>query len=156
MRAVVWISEGTWEGCVKAARALIPEGAEITLLHVSPSDVEELATHGSARLLGRRHHPPPVRRVAAEEAKTLLGRAAALLERPAGLESRRGRVEREVVTACAGADLLVLARSGKPRLGPPSLGPRTRFVVDHAPCHVLLVWPGEPPRLDTIPPPKRV
>ncbi|MFD5466969.1 hypothetical protein ACFWIQ_29700 [Kitasatospora sp. NPDC127059] len=25
--------------------------------------------------------------------------------------------------------------------GPHSLGPATRFVVDHAPCAVLLVWP---------------
>ena len=67
---------------------------------------------------------------------------------------RHGRVEREVVTACAGADLLVLARDGDDeRLGPKSLGRHARFVVDHAPCRVLLVWPGEPPAADLPPPP---
>ncbi|HZB50551.1 MAG TPA: universal stress protein, partial [Mycobacteriales bacterium] len=59
---------------------------------------------------------------------------------------RRGRPEREVVAAAAGMDLLVLARDGDDRqLGPRSLGPQTRFVVDHAPCPVLLVWPGPAP-----------
>ncbi|NEB92870.1 universal stress protein, partial [Streptomyces bauhiniae] len=39
------------------------------------------------------------------------------------------------------------------RLGPHSLGPAARFIVDHAPCPVLLVWPGQAPDLGTIPPP---
>jgi nucleotide-binding universal stress UspA family protein len=40
--------------------------------------------------------------------------------------------------------MLVCVRDGAPGLpGPDSLGPVTRFVVDHAPCGVLLVWPGE-------------
>jgi hypothetical protein len=34
----------------------------------------------------------------------------------------------------------VLARDGEARVGPHSLGPRTRFVVDHAACQVLVVW----------------
>jgi nucleotide-binding universal stress UspA family protein len=67
--------------------------------------------------------------------------------------ARRGRVEREVISASADTDLLILARDGRYRLGPPSLGPRTRFVLDHAPCEVLLVWPGDPPGLETLPPP---
>ena len=50
----------------------------------------------------------------------------------------------------AGADLLILARDGELRLGPKSLGPRSRFVLDHAPCQVLLVWPEPPPGIDTI------
>ena len=67
--------------------------------------------------------------------------------------TRRGRVEREVVAACADADVLLLARDGDTRLGPKSLGPRARFVVDHAPCTVLLVWAQRPPGIDTIPAP---
>ena len=39
------------------------------------------------------------------------------------------------------------------RLGPRSLSPVSRFVVDHAPCPVLLVWPSLAPGLTTIPPP---
>ena len=159
MRAVVWISENTWEGCVERARAVIPDRAEITLLHVSPTDVEDVVERGRISLLGRRPPPPPgppVRAIAAEEAQSLLAQAQTRLGRPADLVSRRGRVEREVVQACADADLVVLARDGKPRLGPPSLGPRVRFVVDHAPCQVLLVWAYEPPAVETIPaPPER-
>lgn len=159
MRAVVWISEDTWEACVDRAAALLPGDAEVTLLHVSPQDVEELAERAGPRLLGRHPPPPPgppLRVVAEEEAQALLGEAGARLGRPSRTISRRGRVEREVVAACDGADLLVLARDGEARLGPKSLGKHARFVVDHAPCQVLLVWPESPPALDTIPPlPKR-
>jgi len=153
MRAVVWISEDTWEGCVDRARALLPEDAEVTLLHVAPTDVEEFAAGGAARLLGRHPPPPPgppLRAIAEEEARALLEVALARFSRPAQTDARRGRIEREVLDACAGADLLILARDGEPHLGPKSLGPRTRFAVDHAPCQVLLVWPEDPPSIDTI------
>lgn len=153
MRVVIWISEDTWEGCVDRARALLPEDAEITLLHVAPSEVEELASQGGARLFGRHPPPPhgaPLRAIAEEEAQAVLESARSRLARPAEIDSRRGKIEREVLEACAGADLLVLARDGRPRLEPKSLGPRTRFVLDHAPCEVLLVWPESPPGLDTI------
>jgi nucleotide-binding universal stress UspA family protein len=143
MRAVIWISENTWEACIEHARDLVPDDAEVTLLHVAPSDVEDLATRSAARLLGRRPPPPPgppLRAIAAEEARALLEAARERLGRPAQVESRRGHVEREVLAAGADADLLVLARDGEPRVGPHSLGPRTRFVVDHAACQVLVVW----------------
>ena len=46
------------------------------------------------------------------------------------------------MAAAEGADLLVCARDGdRTHLGPRSLGPASRFIVDHAPCPVLLVWP---------------
>ncbi|KUL39140.1 hypothetical protein ADL15_10150 [Actinoplanes awajinensis subsp. mycoplanecinus] len=76
----------------------------------------------------------------AEEA--LMAAAGERLGRDAAPVFRRGRVEREVVEACAGMDLLVVARDGDVRrAGPKSLGPASRYVVDHAPCRVLLVWP---------------
>lgn len=153
MRIVIWIAEDTWEGCVDRAGALIPSDADVTLLHVAPSDVEALASHGGARLLGRHPPPPPgppLRAIAEEEARALLEAARDRLDRPADLLARRGKIEREVLEACVGADLLVLARDGERRLEPKSLGPRTRFVLDHAPCEVLLVWPEAPPSLDTI------
>jgi nucleotide-binding universal stress UspA family protein len=140
MRAVVWIAETTWETCVDEAAAYLPADAEVTLLHVAPRDVELVAgrRHGP---LGRHHPPgPPLEAIADEAARALLEDAAARLGRPARTEARRGRVEHEVVAAAAGADLLVLARDGERRPGPKSLGPRSRFIVDHAPCRVLLVW----------------
>jgi nucleotide-binding universal stress UspA family protein len=157
MRAVIWIAEETWEACVQHARELVPEQADVTLLHVAPSDVEELAAAGPAGLLGRRRPRPPherdLRTVSDEEARQLLDAARILLGRDCATVARRGRVEREVVAACADADLLLAARDGERRLGPKSLGPRARFIVDHAPCTVVLVWPQEPPGIDTIPPP---
>jgi nucleotide-binding universal stress UspA family protein len=159
MRVLLWLMEGTWQGCVDAARALLPPDAEITLLHVTSGEVEEAAGGALAGLLGRGRPPPgrhPAQRIGAlsEQAATdLLAAAEARLGRPAHQQARRGPVERLVVEAARDADLLVAARDGdRSRLGPASLGPATRFVVDHAPCQFLLVWPDEPPAVESIPP----
>ncbi|MEZ0294701.1 MAG: universal stress protein [Solirubrobacteraceae bacterium] len=157
MRALVWIVEDTWEATVAEAAAFVPPAADITLLHVAPADVEELAGGGRRGLLGRHPPPPPehgIRAISDEAAHALLEDARERIGRPAETVARRGRVEREVVAAAQDADLLVLARDGdRGRLGPKSLGPPARFVVDHAPCRVLLVWADEPPGVETIPPP---
>ncbi|MEU5376446.1 universal stress protein, partial [Streptomyces sp. NPDC005968] len=87
-------------------------------------------------------------------AQELLDTAERHLGGPARQVLVRGRTERRVVEAATGADLLVCARDGdRSRLGPHSLGPMTRFVVDHAPCPVLLVWPEEAPPTELPPPP---
>ncbi len=160
MRALVWIIEDTWESTVSAAAVLLPSEAEVTLLHVASTEVEALAGATRHGLLGRRPPPPaasePLHSISEEAARHLLTDAQTQLGRPAKLESRRGRVEREVVGAAASMDVLVLARDGnRERLGPQSLGPTTRFVVDHAPCQILLIWPDGAPELTTMPPPPR-
>lgn len=143
MRALIWIEEASWEACVDKARELIPAGAELTLLHVSPADAEQLAAHPGPGRLGRHRPPPglPIARISEAEARALLSSAAERIGRPAELVARRGRLEHEIVAAAAAADLLLLARNGDARPGPPSIGHRARFVVDHAPCDVILVWP---------------
>jgi nucleotide-binding universal stress UspA family protein len=128
-RVLVWITPGAWEACVDAAAAL--GDAEVTLLCVS--DTAGLEPGG---LLGRH-------RAAAwpeADAGELLEAAAERLGRPAERITRSGQSEHEVIDACAGADLLVVARANR-RPGPHSFGHAARFVVDHAPCAVLLVWP---------------
>jgi hypothetical protein len=153
MRALVWITEASWELCVDRARELLPADAEVTILHVAPSDVERLAEHPGPARLGRRHRPPPartVREISDAEAQSLLAAAQERLGRPAETLARRGRIEREVVQAAADADLLVLVRDGEPRRGPKSIGHDARFVVDHAGCAVLLIWAAEPPGLDSM------
>ncbi|MFC1432067.1 universal stress protein [Streptacidiphilus sp. N1-3] len=158
MTVLVWITEGTWQAAVDAARAHAPAGAEVTLLHVTGDDIAATA-HGSfAGLLGRGHRerdPGDRLEVLSVSAVTaLLDAAAERLGRPAARSQAHGRVEREVVRAAEGAELLICARDGdRHRLGPRSLGHTTRFVVDHAPCPVLLVWPGAAPDLGSIPPP---
>lgn len=64
---------------------------------------------------------------------------------------RAGRPEREIVNTAAEwrADVIVMCsrspQKGGPALGPKSVGHVARFVLDHAPCPVLLVrqWAGE-------------
>ncbi|MFE5816118.1 universal stress protein [Streptomyces sp. NPDC056479] len=158
MAVVVWIVEGTWPACVDAARAHAPQDAEIVLLHITGHDVADAAHGAFAGLLGRGHpeRDPGTRveHLAAASAESLLQAAADRLGRPCTRVERSGRVEREVVAATEDAELLVLARDGdRTRLGPPSLGPASRFVVDHAACPLLLVWPEPAPGLTTMPPP---
>ena len=57
---------------------------------------------------------------------------------------RQGRPEREIVNVAAEwqADLVIICPraeyGGKPAIGPRSVGHVARFVLDHAPCPVLL------------------
>jgi nucleotide-binding universal stress UspA family protein len=151
MRALVWIVDDTWEATVDEADAFLPADAQVTLLHVASADVESVAEGARHGLLGRprpRHHgppgpppPEPLRAISEEAAAALLAAARERLGRDATTVSLRGRVEREVVAAADRADVLVLARDGdRARPGPHSLGPASRYVVDHASCRVLLVW----------------
>ncbi len=157
MKTIVWLAEGTWEACVDAARELAGENAEITLLHVQDPEMGEALRGAHLGLLGRTGtgpDPAALLEEAAEAAQeTLLSAAEERLGRPAARDARQGRAEQEVVSASDGAALLIMARDGDhTRLGPRSLGPASRFVLDHAPCRVLLVWPDEPPGIATIPP----
>ena len=161
MHIVVWVVEGTWQGCVDAALRTFPDASRFTLLHVTQSDVTDAADAPSFGLFGRSLPGPKPNRsladIADDAASGLLAAAADRLGRTdAAMLSRRGRVEREVVRAVAeGVDVLVVARDGdRSRLGPRSLGHATRFIVDHAPCAVMLVWPDETPGIGSIPPPK--
>jgi nucleotide-binding universal stress UspA family protein len=147
MRVLVWIVEETWQATVAAAAALLPAGADVTLLHVTASDAETVARGARYALLGRSRRPAaePLDAISKQSARELLADAQAVLGRDAVLEARSGRIEHEVVAAAGTADLLVLARDeDRAHRGPRSLGPTARYVVDHAPCAVLLVWPDAP------------
>jgi nucleotide-binding universal stress UspA family protein len=155
VRTVVWITEGTWEACVDAARDSAP--GQVTLAYVLDPALDAAMRGARLALLGRwRHTSDPetvLEQAIVEAAEALLASAERRLGRPCVRRILRGRPEQEVVAACASADLLIVARDGDhSRLGPASLGRETRFVVDHAPCRVLLVWPDEPPDLATLPP----
>jgi nucleotide-binding universal stress UspA family protein len=155
---ITWIVEGTWPACVDAARDMAPADAEIVLLHVTGEEAPAAARGAYAGLMGRRRPErdpgPRVAELGAASARELLEAAAGRLGRPCATAQRQGRAEREVIAAAEGADLLILARDGDGgRGGPRSLGPASRFVVDHAPCRVLLVWPGAAPAGPVPPPP---
>ena len=161
MTVLVWITDDTWAACVDAARALAPADQEVTLLHVTDSAALEAAHGAFTGLLGRAGRDPAAQLDAmAESAATeLLDAAAARLGRKADRVRLRGRPEHQVTEAARGATLLVVARQGA-EAGPKSLGKAARFVVDHAPCPVLLIWPGPVPEGPAAPrhgphPPRR-
>jgi nucleotide-binding universal stress UspA family protein len=157
---LVWVGDRTWRACVDAARRLPPDGTRITLIHVTEGESPD-AVHGAyLGLMGRRpaDRDPGARitEYALSSAAELLEAAALRLGRPCERIARQGRPEHEVVRAAADADLLIVARDGdQSRLGPKSLGKEPRFVVDHAPCPVLLIWPGPTPDVGTLPPAPR-
>jgi nucleotide-binding universal stress UspA family protein len=141
---------------VDAALRLAPAGARVTLLHVTSAEEPDAARGAYAGLFGRGGRDPAARLAeeSAAAADRLLQAAASRLGLPCDQLKLQGRTERVVVSASAQADVLVVARDGdQARLGPKSLGRATRFVVDHAACPVLLVWPGTAPGVSSIPPP---
>jgi nucleotide-binding universal stress UspA family protein len=139
LKVLVWITEGGWEACVDAAAGL--PATETTLLHVPQPDL----AHGPPGPLGRRRRLDLEARwttVSGEAAEALLADAERRLGRPAKTVAAQGRAEEVLLEAAAKADLLVLVRDGRDTTpGPHSLGHATRFVVDHAPCTILLAWP---------------
>jgi nucleotide-binding universal stress UspA family protein len=154
---IAWIVEAGWRACVDAAARHTPPNAEIELLHVTDPDVAEVAHGAYAGLLGRGdpHRDPgsKVEDLASTAAKKLLDDAAARLGRPCRTVERTGRIESEVLAAAVSAELLIVARDGDTsHRGPRSIGHASRYVIDHAPCPVLLVWPGAPPASVERPP----
>jgi nucleotide-binding universal stress UspA family protein len=140
---MVWINPAAaWESAVDAAARLSCD--EVILLLVT----EYVGEQAFTGLLGPAGHEPGEAFAGIEEdqAAALFDEAEARIGRPVRRLWERGVPEHEVVAAAADADMLVCVRDGTRGLpGPGSLGPVTRFVVDHAPCGVLLVWPGEHP-----------
>jgi nucleotide-binding universal stress UspA family protein len=146
MTVLVWITEDSWAACVDAVATLALATEDVTLLHVTDVAARDAAHGAFTGLLGRTGADPGIRLAALAEtaAQELLDAAAARLGRPCRQVRRAGRAEHEVVAAARGAALLVVAREGA-AAGPKSLGKAARFVVDHATCPVLLLWPGPVP-----------
>lgn len=152
-RTVVWLTPGGWEACVDAVSTVATPETTVVLLHVVEAELSSAllsaatglpdATEGGARLNG--HRPVATTTSAAE----LIDAAERRLGRPAQADLRFGQCEPEVLDACEGADLLICARDGdQTDLGPDSVTPTARFIVDHAPCAVLLIWPHGVPADD--------
>jgi nucleotide-binding universal stress UspA family protein len=80
-------------------------------------------------------------------AQDILNEGSAHFTAAEPLQIRQGRPEREIVNAAAEwrADLVVICSRAefdhRAIIGPKSVGHTARFVLDHAPCPVLLVRP---------------
>ncbi|MFT8394488.1 universal stress protein [Propionibacterium sp.] len=154
MRVTAWIAPGTWPAVVDA---LLDhhDGDEITL--IAAADGTEVMPPGMNRaLMGRGRHwsTDDSWRMAEVGAEDLLRKASLRLGTEAATRVVVGHAEQAIPRAADEAEWLVMARDGdRSRLGPRSLGRAARFIIDHAPCTVELIWPEQTPRLDTIPAP---
>ena len=126
---------------------LNPASLTLGLLYVIDSGPQEDLERHRERFL-RGPHPPKPRRdqmheAEAASAQDILDEGLRYLP-DAELLQRSGRPEREIVRCAAewNADIIVIfPRSptyGGPLVGPKSVGHVARFVLDHAPCPVLL------------------
>jgi nucleotide-binding universal stress UspA family protein len=145
LSVLAWITESGWEACVDAVARLQP--TEVTLIHVATTELP--GPHG------RRHEEVMARMtdLALEAGQALLDDAVERLDDGTATIytlAESGPAEDVVMQAAADADLLVIARDNR-HPSPHSIGHAARFVVDHAPCDVVLVWPGGGPE---GPPPK--
>lgn len=148
MRALIWIVEETWQATVAAAAAFLPAATDITLLHVRAADTETIARAARDALLGRPRWPATdsLDAISEQGAHQLLAEAQTALGREATPDARSDRIEHEMVAAAGTVDLLVLARDeDRAHRGSRSLGHTARYVVDRAPCAMLLVWPDASP-----------
>ncbi len=154
MNVLAWIAPGTWPAVIEALRRR-PDSDSLTL--VAAADPGEALPPGAfAGLLGRGRREPRdgAQALSTEQATALLAQAQEALGRPCRTTSLSGPTERVITAAAADADWLIIARDGdRSRLGPHSLGRHARFVIDHAPCTVELIWPEKIPDLATIPAP---
>lgn len=130
------------------ARTVPLQQAEVIVAHVVDSSFEEsrqqIAGH---RWIGRRPGPQEQARVqeaAMASARAILDEALAECRdwpatsvRPVALH---GNPERELVSLALAenADLVAVGQNRR-ELGPHAIGRCARFVIDHAPCPVLLV-----------------
>jgi nucleotide-binding universal stress UspA family protein len=153
MNVIAWIEPGTWPAVVRAAGRRPPDDS-ITL--VAADDAGQSLPTGILEGLMGRGHPqkhPEAATLTADAARGLLVQARESLGRPCQTQVLSGPTERVVTAAAESADWLIIARDGdRNRLGPRSLGRQARFIIDHAPCTVELIWPDGIPGLGTIPP----
>ena len=124
----------------------------VLLYVIDTRPVEELGYHRQALFRGRlpAERLAQITSVEDQTAREVIATAQAdlLRGRPgATVQTRlaRGRPEQEIIGAAAElrCDLLVVGARFKggprPTVGPPSVGHVARFVLDHAPCDVLLL-----------------
>jgi len=137
---------------ISRATAMLSTGESLTLalLYVIDSGSREEIGRTRERFFRRPGAPAArsqeIRQAEAGAAREILEEGVHYFPGAETLE-RQGRPEREIVNAAAEwrADLVMInarAEYGqKPVIGPKSVGHVARFVLDHAPCPVLLVRP---------------
>jgi len=152
MRVLLCVDGGAPGRLVSAALPLLSAGAIWTTLHVIDTrgrvdlGLLRAGVPGSGSLGANQR--ALIQDAEQEHGRTVVAAAEASLEAHALIrESSRIEVGEPGRVICASAteisaDLVILfarRHGGGPSTGPPSVGHTARFVVDHAPCPVLLV-----------------
>jgi nucleotide-binding universal stress UspA family protein len=149
MRVLCCLDGTNVEQLTKATGMLsATEPITLGLLYVIDTGPRKDIEHTRERFL-RRAAPPPLREHEMAEAERasaqdILDEGVRYLPGAETLR-REGRPEREIVNTAADwqADLVIVCPRAKydhkPTIGPKSVGHTARFVLDHAPCPVLLV-----------------
>ncbi len=149
MRVLCCLDGSNIEQLSKAVSSMLRADAlTIGLIHVIDSEPHGELERQRERFLSHPPLPPhrrdQIRQAETETAQEILQEGSRHFPN-AELLRREGRPEREIVQSAAewGADLIVICsrspRGGGPTIGPKSVGHVARFVLDHAPCPVLLV-----------------
>lgn len=154
MRLICAIGQRGGPELIQRMTEILGKEAECLFLHVIDTrprhDLGDFL-HGPLHRLPRHHKPPREEAVTAAEetagqraiAETL--EAAQKIGLKASSSVKQGRPEEIIVQVAQemNADLIgVWAREGaigRPPIGPGSIGHIARFVLDHAPCDVLLL-----------------
>ncbi|MGA8658650.1 MAG: universal stress protein [Chthoniobacterales bacterium] len=144
--------DGTNVGQVSKATAMlsVAEPPTFGILFVTDTGPRHDIGHVRERFLRHPGPPPPraeeMRQAEKSSAQDILNEGLSQFPGAETLE-REGRPEREIVNVAAEwlADLVIVCPraeyGGTPHIGPKSVGHVARFVIDHAPCPVLLVRP---------------
>lgn len=154
MRLLCAIGQRDGALVVRSALALVKGPIELILLHV----VDDRPRRDVERFTGPLRRTAPERQREIAEAEESAGQAALAeaaaeaatheaeaLVAPVMLRLEWGKPEHVIVALAreVQADVVVLRpreiSNGFPQIGPPSIGHSARFVVDHAPCPVLLL-----------------
>jgi nucleotide-binding universal stress UspA family protein len=142
--------DGTNAAQIATATQMLASDLTLALLHVIDTGPRRDMDRLRERFFRPRgHHLPHEREMLETEKASAHDILSAGQQYFAGAQimQREGRPEREIVNAAAEwkADLVVICSRAefgeKAHLGPRSVGHVARFVLDHAPCPVLLVRP---------------
>lgn len=153
MKVLAWVSPETWRSVIEEVNRR-PETDVVRVIAVVDVD-HDLPPGLLDRVSGRGRAARILKDLSEESAERALAKALSLIELSCESKLLKGPTARVVVEECEWADVLILARDGdRSRLGPRSIGRNSRFVIDHAPCSVTIIWPGSIPSSGMPLPPK--
>jgi nucleotide-binding universal stress UspA family protein len=154
MRVLCAVGQRGGQGLIQRLTEIVGNQADCLLLHVIDTGPrKDLEDYLRGPLHRRPHHGKPPHDAALKAAEEAGSREAieeaSAAARQVGLKAepsvREGKPEKIIVQAAyeMQTDLIVIwareGAAGHPSIGPASVGHTARFVVDHAPCDVLLL-----------------